>query len=198
MPGLAQRKLGAGIVGDRIGSLKSTLLIQLTEDIGKSEVIKLKKAILNPIGIFVVGLIAGILSKIFDIYTSLLGNIFSDITVWLLIGIVISIYSDTKKKAMLNVFLFCVGMLIAYYMMAELTNSVYSWGFIYFWAAVACISPFLACIAWMAKGDGTVSKMIAVGITLVCIASGFLFQGIEIHDFLIDGILIYFLFIKEI
>lgn len=158
---------------------------------------KLKKIILNPVSIFIIGLIAGALSKVFDIYTIYLGVIFSKITVWLLIGVLISIYSDTKKKAMLNVFVFFIGMLVAYYVTAEVTDSVYGWDFIYFWVCVACISPFFAYIAWMAKEKGVVPKIISIGITLVCILSSVL-DEIKIDDFVINGILIYFLFIKKV
>ena len=90
----------------------------------------MKNKILNPIIIFMIGLILGIVSKLFDIYTEILGNIFSEFAVWILFGTLISIYSDNKKKAMINVFLFCIGMLITYYLTAHITHSVYGWAFI--------------------------------------------------------------------
>ena len=85
----------------------------------------MKNKILNPIIIFIIGLILGIVSKLFDIYTEILGNVFSEFAVWILFGTLISIYSDNKKKAMINVFLFCIGMLITYYLTAHITHSIY-------------------------------------------------------------------------
>ena len=51
----------------------------------------MKKVILNPIGMFVSGLILGIISRLLDIYTDNLGNIFSQMAIWILIGTLISI-----------------------------------------------------------------------------------------------------------
>ena len=62
----------------------------------------MKNKILNPIIIFLIGLMLGIVSKLFDIYIEILGNIFSEFAVWILFGTLISIYSDNKKKAMID------------------------------------------------------------------------------------------------
>ena len=86
----------------------------------------MKEKVLNPIMMFIIGLILGIISRLLDIFTQNLGNIFSQMAIWILLGVLISIYSKTKKKAMLNIFLFCLGMLITYYLMAIITKGVYS------------------------------------------------------------------------
>lgn len=86
----------------------------------------MKKVILNPIEMFILGLILGIISRLLDIYTSNLGNIFSQLAIWILFGVLISIYSKNKKLAMINVLLFCIGMLITYYFIAIITNGIYS------------------------------------------------------------------------
>ncbi|MFT8029355.1 hypothetical protein ACMYLY_23800, partial [Salmonella enterica subsp. enterica serovar Enteritidis] len=81
----------------------------------------MKKYILNPISLFFIGAILGIISKLLDIlfvgnlFMMTLGYMFSDLPIWVLLGILISIYSDTRKKAMINIFPFCIGMLISYY-----------------------------------------------------------------------------------
>ena len=74
----------------------------------ESEMIKSKKVILNPISMFVIGLVLGIISRLLDIYTSNIGNIFSQMAIWILLGVLISIYSSSKKKAMINIFPFCI------------------------------------------------------------------------------------------
>mgnify|MGYP005785731773 CR=1 FL=1 len=59
----------------------------------------MKKLILNPIGMLLSGLLLGVLSRCLDVYTTNLGNIFSQLAVWILFGVLISIYSSTKGRA---------------------------------------------------------------------------------------------------
>lgn len=63
---------------------------------------------------FFIGLLLGVGSRLLDIYTENLGNIFSQMAIWILFGVLISIYSRSKTKAMINIFPFCIGMLITY------------------------------------------------------------------------------------
>ena len=158
----------------------------------------MKNKILNPIIIFIIGLMLGIVSKLFDIYTEILGNIFSEFAVWILFGTLISIYSDNKKKAMINVFLFCIGMLITYYLTAHITHSVYGWTFIKGWTLFACVSPVFAYFTWMTKEKGFLPIIIRLGIIGVSIFSSLFLFTFDIFDLIINLILIYFLFFKKI
>lgn len=159
----------------------------------------MKKYILNPISMFLIGLILGIVSRLLDIYTQNLGNIFSQMAIWILFGILISIYSKTKKKAMLNIFPFCIGMLITYYFVAFISNGVYSNVFILGWTIFALCSPVLAYFTWMTKEKGIFPKIISVGIVFVSIVSTIvLFDRLRFYDFIINGIMIYYLFFKKL
>ena len=158
----------------------------------------MKNNILKPIIIFIIGLVLGIVSKLFDIYTEILGNIFSEFAVWILFGTLISIYSDNKKKAMINVFLFCIGMLITYYLTAHITHSVYGWEFIKGWTLFACVSPVFAYFTWMTKEKGFLPIIIRLGIIGVPIFSSLFLFTFDIFDLIINLILIYFLFFKKI
>ena len=82
----------------------------------------MKKIILNPISLFILGLILGVVSRLADIYTQNIGNILSEMAIWILFGVLISIYSQSKEKAMLNIFTFCIGMLTTYYFIAFITK----------------------------------------------------------------------------
>lgn len=72
------------------------------------------------------------LSKFLDIYDRVwhlgftFGEMCSELSIWVLFSVLISIYSQNKKKAMLNTLPFCLGMLLTYYLVAEITDSVYS------------------------------------------------------------------------
>lgn len=159
----------------------------------------MKKVILNPISMFFIGLILGIVSRLLDIYTQNLGNIFSQMAIWILLGVLISIYSSSKRRAMLNILPFCLGMLMTYYFVAFVTNGVYSTVFIIGWTVFAFLSPLMAYFTWMTKEKGVFPKIISVGIILVSLLSSvILFDRIRFYDIIINGIMAYFLFVKKI
>lgn len=159
----------------------------------------MKNHILNPSLLFLIGLGLGAVSRIFDIYCETLGNIFSQMAIWILFGTLIAIFSKTKKMAMLNILPFCIGMLITYYVTAAITHGVYSRTFIIGWTVFAFCSPILAFFAWMTKEKGWFPKIISVGIVAVSILSSILlFDRLRFYDFIIDAVLIYFLFLKKI
>lgn len=154
--------------------------------------------LLNPISMFLSGLVLGTAARLLDIYTQNLGEIFSQMSIWILIGTLIAIYSPTKRSAMCNIFPFCIGMLLTYYATAMLTQGVYGWTFIIGWTIFAFLSPVMAYFAWMVKQRGLFSKVIGAGIVLISILSSILlFDRLRIYDFAMDGLLIYFLFFKR-
>ena len=137
----------------------------------------MKKAVC-PILMFLFGAALGILSRLLDIHTANLGNIFSQMSVWILIGTLISIFSKTKVRAAVNVLIFCIGMLIVYYCTAELTGGVYSKVFIYGWTAFSLCSPIFAALTWMTQQRGLFPKIISAAILLVTLLiSIVLFSG---------------------
>lgn len=159
----------------------------------------MRKIILTPPAMFASGLLLGAAARLLDIYTTNLGNVFSQMAIWILLGVLISIYSRSKKAAMLNVLPFCIGMLITYYFTAFVMNYVYGSVFIIGWTIFALFSPLFAYFAWMTKEKGLFPKLISVGIVLVSVLSSIvLFDRLRVYDFIIDGILIYFLFFKKI
>lgn len=159
----------------------------------------MKRYVLKPISLFFIGLMLGVISKLLDIHTQNLGNIFSGIAIWILFGVLISIYSKTKKQAMLNILPFCIGMIITYYFVAFVTNSVYSNIFIIGWSLFALCSPIFAYFTWQTKEKGVLSKIISIGIILVSLLPTILlFDRLRFYDFIINGVMIYYLFFKRI
>lgn len=153
---------------------------------------------LNPLSMLLAGLILGVAARLFDIYFQILGEIFSQMAIWILLGTLIAVYSPTKKAAMGNIFPFCMGMLAAYYVTAVITHGVYGRSFIIGWTVFALVSPVLAYFAWMTKKRGVFPKIIAAGIVAVSVMSSILlFDHLRIHDVIIDGVLIYILFFKK-
>ena len=159
----------------------------------------MRNKLLNPISMFVIGLFLGIISRLLDIYTQNLGNIFSQIAIWILMGTLISIHSKTKKQAIINIFPFCIGMLITYYFVAFVTKGVYSNQFIIGWTIFAFCTPIFAYFAWMTKEKGLFPIIISIGIILVSILSSIvLFDRLRVYDIVIDALLVYFLFFKKV
>lgn len=157
------------------------------------------RRLLNPFSMLICGLILGAAARFMDIYCENLGEIFSQMSVWILLGTLIAIYSPTKKAAALNILPFCLGMLATYYAVAILTRGVYGERFIIGWTVFALCSPVLAYFTWMAKQPGTLGKLISVGIVLVSIVLNFfMFGDPDIFNWLINAVLIYFLFFKKI
>ena len=132
----------------------------------------LKKYIVIMLALFLLGNILGIVSKILDIFTTNIGNMFSELSIWILFGVLISIYSKKPIQASYNVFSFCIGMLLTYYITAELTNSVYSLTFIWGWVFFS-IFPLIAYITWYSR-CGILAKIISIGIIFVTIFASIL------------------------
>ena len=165
---------------------------------------KIKNIILHPISMLIIGLITGVVIKLIDIYFRVqhwgfsLSDVFSQLGVWIVIGVIISLFSKNKRCAMLNVFLFSIGMLITYYLTAEVTNSVYGWTFIKGWAVFACCSPLMAYLVTLTKNKGLFPLIIKIGILAVYLVTDMLiFGGPRIYDFIFILLLIYLLFIKK-
>lgn len=135
------------------------------------------------------GLLTGAVIKMLDIHTTNLGNIFSQLSVWILICSAVAVYSSTAKRAAVNVLLFCEGMLATYYLTAELTGSHYSLTFVYGWAAFSLCAPVFAFFTWYAKGKGCVSRLLTVGVIGVMLfAAAALFDGIRFSDLVLAAL----------
>lgn len=159
----------------------------------------MRKRILNPFAMLLFGLLIGFISRLLDIFTTNLGEIFSQMAIWILLGTLISIYSKTAMKAMLNVLTFCLGMLLTYYLTAALSHGVYSINYIIGWTVFALCSPVMAYLAWYTKGSGVIPRIVSAGILAVSVLSSIiLFDKLRFFDLVINGALFYFLFIKRI
>lgn len=156
------------------------------------------RKLLHPAVMLLCGLAIGAAVRLLDIYTVTLGEIFSRMSVWILLGTLIAIYSPTPKRAMANILPFCLGMLAAYYAVAVITHGVYGEGYIVGWTVFALLSPGMAYLAWLSKEKGTIPGLLRVGILGASVVSTLvLFEGLRLDDLLIDGALVYFLFFKR-
>ena len=95
-------------------------------------------------------------------------------------------------------FFYCVGMLITYYLTAELTDSVYSWAYIRLWIVFACFSPVMAYLVALTRRRGVLSLVLKVGIFAGYIGLNLLLGAfLKGYDILFFLLLIYLLFIRD-
>lgn len=157
------------------------------------------KNICGAAAMLLAGLALGAAARLLDIYSQNLGNIFSQFAIWILLGVIIALYSRSARKAMLNILLFCVGMLAAYYAAAALTKSVYNVIYIVGWSAFGLLSPLFACLVRFARGSGFWPKCVAGLIILASFLSSIIFfDRLRIYDFIINAVTTYFLFTKRL
>lgn len=119
-------------------------------------------------------------------------------SIWILFGTILSVKSRSPARASINVFSFCIGMLITYYITAELVKGVYSMTFIYGWAAFSLLSPIFAYLAWFSRGRGWIAKGISCGI-LFCmlLCAVLLFDKIRLSDLILLFLTALFLFVPS-
>ena len=167
----------------------------------------MKKAVswlLRPAPMGVLGLITGFLVKMLDIHCYAqhfgvsLSDIFSQAGVWVVIGVAISLYSRDNRTAMANIFLFCAGMLLTYYITAEVTNSIYGWSFIKAWAAFACLSPLMAYLVRLTLRPGALALVLKLGVFAGYVGMNLLLGSfLHTYDIPFLAVLVYWLFGKR-
>lgn len=156
-----------------------------------------KRSLLYAVCFLVAGLAIGVASKWLDVNTQNLGNLFSQLSVWILLGTVIAVFSSTPWRAAIYEFLFSAGMLAAYYTAAALWQLDYSPAFIFGWSVFCLFSPVFAWLAWYAGGRGIFAKIIGVGILLVMLlGTVVLFDKVRISDFILIAATAVVLFVR--
>lgn len=133
--------------------------------------ISLSKKFLYSILIFIVGVILGVISKVLDTTPGNylpyfleiidLRNFFSRMGIWIFLGVVISVYSNSPVRSAINVFLFFMGMVGSYYLYTVLVAGFFPKSYMMIWIIMTCISPLFAFVCWYAKGQGIIAVAIS-------------------------------------
>lgn len=151
-----------------------------------------------------IGLLTGFLVKEIDIYFYAqhfgisLSDIFSEVGIWVVIGVAISLFSRSAGLAMANIFLFSVGMLFTYYLTAQLTGSVFGWSYVRAWFLFACFSPLFAWLVTLTKRRGFLPFFIKLGVFAGYLGINLLLGSfLKVYDLVFFLLLLYLLFVRK-
>lgn len=135
----------------------------------------------------VLGLASGVFAKLMDVYSEVLGNFTSGMCLWIFLGTLISVFTKHPVRAAAYVFLFCAGMVSAYYFTAEIADLYYSRSFVSGWSLFTLFTPIFAVGAWLARGKGWIPWVVRIGVIIVMIGSLFLIPGNILLDAMVTA-----------
>jgi len=107
--------------------------------------------------LFILGIIAGLVSKYADtvgissdsntvlrLYQdsiSIVQQITTDLGIWVFVATIVAVVSRSSKAAAIHVFVFFIGMLLAYYFYSMLLFGFFPTYYFYRWGLIALLSP---------------------------------------------------------
>ena len=159
--------------------------------------IPLNRQLVITLGIILFGFVLGVLQKWIDgtgsstlpvILQHLdIGNYFGRLAIWILLGTIISMYSESPMRAAINTFFFFISLLAVYYLYCNYILGFLPRTYMMMWIVIAFASIFMAYICWYAKGEGFIAIFISSMIIGVLLAQAFnlnITQGFYMYHFL--------------
>ena len=148
-----------------------------------SKNVSFKRQIAITLGVILLGFLLGILQKWIDgtggsnlplILQQLdIGNYFGRLAIWILLGTIIAVYSESPLRAAINTFFFFLSMLAGYYLYCNYILGFLPRAYMMMWIVIALASFFVAYICWYAKGKGIIAITISSMIIGVLLAQAF-------------------------
>ena len=174
-----------------------------------SKKLSYKSQIVITLGVILLGFLLGTLQKWIDgtggsnlplILQQLdIGNYFGRLAIWILLGSIISVYSESPVRAGINTFVFFISMLAGYYLYCNFVLGFLPKAYMMMWLLFAFASFFMAYFCWYAKGEGIIAILISsviIGVLLaqtinLNITQGFyVYHSLEVVTWLIGVILL--------
>ena len=136
------------------------------------------------------GAAAGVAAKWADFSSvQLLGDVFSELPLWILFGLLTARFSGSPGRAAAHAFAFFLAMIPAYYLAAEWMGGVWGMAYVYSWTVVACLSPLAAWAAWYAFGRGWLPTLLSVAaVAAAALADLAAFRRMNFRDFVLAGL----------
>ena len=171
--------------------------------------IPLNRQLVITLGIILLGFLLGVFQKWIDgtgssilpmILQQLdIGNYFGRLAIWILLGTIISVYSESPLRAAINTFFFFISMLAGYYLYCNYILGFLPIAYMMIWIVIAFASILMAYICWYAKGEGIIAMIISSMIIGVLLAQAFnlnvtqgfyVYHSLEVLTWLIGVILL--------
>lgn len=171
-----------------------------------------RKIILSA-GAFLLGFLLGTLSKYLDTIPSNelpwllerfdIPNFWGRLTGWVLLSVILAVFSRTPLRASINVLLFYAGMLIAYCIFSLVfAGFMLDTAYLLIWVVWTLISPLLAYFVWYARGKGKFAIAVSAVIIGFFILQAFSFspyfdyfdiayQGVELLTLILSAAVLY-------
>lgn len=110
-----------------------------------------------------------------------LRNVFSRLGVWALLGLCLSVYARSPRRAAVNVFAFFAGITAAYYLYSALIAGFFPARYAMIWFGLTLLSPIPAVLCWYAAGRGrlalALSTLIVAALFDMTFSFGWLYLG---------------------
>ena len=142
-----------------------------------------KRQIVITLGVILLGFLLGILQKWIDgtgvsnlpaILQQLdIGNYFGRLAIWILLGTIVSVHSESPLRAAINTFMFFISMLAGYYLYCNYVLGFLPKAYMMMWIVISFASFFMAYICWYAIGEGFIAIFISSVIIGVLLAQAF-------------------------
>jgi len=144
----------------------------------------MKKKVMQIILFFILGIFSGFMAKYLDTVpangmignlVNVIGNIFSEIGIWIFIATIIAAWSRTPMAGAIHVFVYFVGMLISYYIYSMKLFNFFPMYYFIGWGLVAIASLPFSYIVWFSRKEGWVASLSAALPIGILVSEGYSF-----------------------
>ena len=142
-----------------------------------------KRQIVITLGVILLGFLLGILQKWVDgtggsnlpvmLQQLDIGNYFGRLAIWIFLGTLVSVYSESPLRAAINTFMFFISMLAGYYLYCNYVLGFLPRAYMMMWIVISFASFFMAYICWYTIGEGFIAIFISSVIIGVLLAQAF-------------------------
>ena len=153
----------------------------------------MKKQIIKIIFLIIIGAVIGVLSKWGEIagmnFLHYFGLISSGIVLWLVIGILLLVKSETRKEFNILYFSFMTSMLISYYLFSALIVKYIYIKIIIFWIIMLMCSIILGNIIFNKRHTKLIRNLYIIASMILIIYDAIIINGIQMEIVIIEMML---------